>query len=386
MRIRFDDSVPDANFRLLNAHVTWGDGSESQGWGRDECAAVAQRKAIAEAVERGAFARLPKAARFTAGEDTFIHPDQVIRYSAYQYAVAGFPFRPFNSTQQNWWLPARSATDGHATFVLADCVCSPRAFEPAYRRRLVTYASTSGCASGVTWDDAMARATLELVERDAFMRHWLAQRPGEPIEPASLPGWAAERHEHLTARNCKVAVQHLTLGSHPVWMVVAQHEGRNFTTVGTASGFDADQALHAAWYEMETPALARLAGVSQISISPECVKTPADHAALYATKEFFRSANPVLWSVDRRRSYESLVHAFESDASSLYDHLHRQGHPVYGVDLSLEEAQTVLNGEPVYSVRAIAPGLIPVSFGYGMLPLGMVSSSVHPSMDVHPLC
>lgn len=384
--IRHEDSIPDAAFKLVCARITWGDGSESDGWGRGVCASVAQRKAIAEAVERSAFTRLPQGALLRAGEYNVIPPDRLVLYSAPQYAHPGFPFRPFDPSQQNWWLPAKSATGEDDAFVLADCVCSPRAFEPEYRRRLVTFASTSGCASGTTWEDALARATLELVERDAFMRHWLAQCPGESVDPATLPEWASERLAHLMAQDCKVSVQHLTLGAHPVWMVATQHEGLNFTSVGTASGFEADHALSAAWDEMETLALARLAGVSKTSMLPEHVRTPADHASLYATPAFFRSADAVLWGIGGHRSYDAIASAFESDASSLYDLLHRLGHPVYGVDLSLKEACNILDGGPVHTARAVAPGLIPVSFGYGMLPLGMLSSCALPEMEIHPFC
>ena len=41
--------------------------------------------------------------------------------------------------------------------------------------------TTSGLAAGTTFEDAALRALYELIERDAFMLHWLARMPGELI-------------------------------------------------------------------------------------------------------------------------------------------------------------------------------------------------------------
>ena len=51
------------------------------------------------------------------------------------------------------------------------------------------------------------------------------------------------------------------------------------------------------------------------------------------------------------------------------------GHPVYWVDLSGPEAAFLVEGMQLQTVRALAPGLIPIAFGYGRQPLGIAACS-----------
>jgi ribosomal protein S12 methylthiotransferase accessory factor len=387
MYISWEDALPGASFLLACAHLVWGDGSESTGWGRSASPEIARRKAIGEAVERAAYTRLPQGAFLgrRKNDDRMIHPDRLIRYAAHQYARPDFPFRPFEEGQSSWWVPARSAVDGGEYWVVADCICNPRAFDAEYRRRLLTHATTSGCASGGSWKEALARATLELIERDAFMRHWMTQTPGEAVDSDSLPAWAKERRARLVEQGCKVAAQCLTLGVHPVWLVTGQHRALGFTTIGTACGLEADGALQAAWDEMETIVLTRLAGVPAVAMAAERVVSPADHGALYATRHHFMSADAVVWGLGAHR-YNDLAQRFEAGIEQVHCEMQANGHPVYAINLSLEEADTILDGEPVHTLRAIAPGMVPLAFGYGLLPLGMGMPFVPEGLGIHPLC
>ena len=384
-----NQTLGEANFMLVNARIEWSDGSSSEGWGRHGDLVGAQARAVGEAVERYAYTHLPSTAFSVEATnlDSFIHPELLVRYEDQQYARQGFPFARFDAQQTKWWLPAHTATDGEATNVLADCVCNPRAFDPQYRSQLVTYASSSGCASGSQVGGAVLRATLELLERDAFMRHWFSQTPGTRILLESLPTWARLRFSALAAKGCIVGLQCLTLGSHPVWLAWAQHPMLSFTSIGTACALEAEAALLTALNELETMALARVEGLPEPQIVPEDVRSPMDHAALYATPGFFRNADAVLQGeAGPFVRFTDVAPTFVETDQALYVRLRMEGHPIHWVDLSAAEAATILGGQPIHTVRVVAPGLIPMAFGYGHQPLGMDSWGQEKGQSVHPFC
>jgi ribosomal protein S12 methylthiotransferase accessory factor len=360
-------------FHLVSARIDWPSGASSQGWGRDEDAELAQRKAMAEAVERHAYTTLPATLvrGHAADVSPRLEPDRLVRYSREQAGEPGFPFVPYDPAQERWWAQAIDVESGAKSWVAADFVCTARAFADADRSRLITHASSSGCASGARLAEAIARGTFELVERDAFMRHWFAQRPGDTLIAASLPTWCAARLAELRACGCEAGIQCLTLGAHPAFLAWAQHPRLHFTCVGASAGCDAEEALRTALSEAETMALAWLGAGHSPEMQPQQVLTPADHGALYARPEFFRSADAVLRAPAGALRFADAAVACASTPTELYERLRRRGHPPHWVDLSLAEAANALDGEPLYTVRTLAPGLVPIAFGWNRQAFGM---------------
>jgi len=418
LQLSISDALPGASFALARADIRWSTAHATTGWGRDANPLTAQCKALGEAVERHAYARLPQACRNQAQAladdgEKYLSPVAMLGYAPEQYKQIDFPFAPYSEQQSYWWLPARHAIDQTSVWIVADLVCSPRAFEPDYRARLLTHATSSGCASATHIDTAAFQATLELVERDAYMRHWFAQQGGIAILPASLPGNFQARINALRAAGCSTGVQCLDLGRHPVWLVWAQHAPLHFTSIGLASGLDAEVALDTALSELETQAMARLEGVPPCAILPEQVHAPADHAALYATSACFERADALgLGRLAKpeaeMQDFNRVVAGFHIGIPALYRRLARHGHPVYLVDLSVPEADALRRGAAgytaastldsmhtmhaihtiprIHTIRALAPGLIPLAFGREAMPLAMDSWRHPGSRFIHPFC
>lgn len=383
--IACNDALEGASFRLVKANIQWDDQSRSTGWGRDANLDTAKWKAIGEAIERHCFVRLPDVVHARADElPSYIHADQLIRYLPEQVGPRTFGLAPFSPSQQRVWALAQPVLGGEAVYVLADFLCSPRAFTAGYRAQLVVHASTSGCASADELEVAILRATMELIERDAFMRHWFSQSPGHRIDLRTLPPETQARLGVLAQSGCEVGLQWLHLGVHPTWLAWAQHAERHFTCVGSATGLSGTVALDAALNELETTALARASGVPPQAMAPEDVATPADHAALYATAQYFRRADTVLHTTAPASSFDEALAAFEASPHDLYARLERRGHTPYWVDLSAEEARCAIDGKTIHTVRAVAPGLIPMVFGHGRLPLGMDDWRRTGLFDLHP--
>lgn len=385
LRVQRSDVLMGARFELARARIAWSDDRESEGWGRDADLQLAGLKAVAEAVERHACECLPGTAVEAAATalPSWVDPGTLVRYEDAQHGAYGFPFVRFSPSEPRWWLPAMQADGAGSTFVLAECACLAPAFDIAYRARRVTSATTSGCATGGSVEEALERATLELVERDAFMRHWLMQTPGFALQ--SLPGWARERLAALENAGCRAGIQWLALGAQPVLLAWAQHEALAFTAVGSACGFDAEPALAAALSELETMALARLEGVPGVAITPQQVQSPADHGALYATQEHFRDADALLNTCESR-GFAQFSAALPARGSQLYAALRERGHSVFWVDLTVPEAASLVHGMPLHTVRALAPGLVPLAFGYGRQPLGMLGAIAPGGRRLHPFC
>lgn len=382
------DACHAAPFALARARICWSE-SESDsttGWGRDRDGALARVKAVSEAVERRAWRQLPWARWGRAsGLPTAICPDSLTGYADSQFEATDFPFTRFTPQRFYWWLPARAILDDAEAWVAADCVCHPCAFASGYRERLLTFATTSGCASAPRRETAIAAAAFELLERDAFMRHWFAQEGGQPVDLNTLPAAQAARFMAWRRAGCHTGLMCLHLGLHPVWLAWAQHPERHFTCLGTASGADALAALETALNELDTHVLARLdAGPGLPVKTADQARTPADHAALYASAAYFRQAD-VLWSDAGRGafSFAPLVATFEVRLSVLYRRLASAGHPLHWVDLSLPAARAIHAGAPLVTVRAVAPGLIPLAFGK-LLPLKLDRWRRCPPGAIHP--
>lgn len=370
--------------------MDWEAGRTSTGWGRDRDVKVASSKAIHEAIERYAYTFLPTQARFCSAQalPAVLDTSALSGHAPWQWADPALGLRPFGSEEAHWWLQARpvqAGWPGEVAWVLADVLLSPRAFDNGYRARLVTHASSSGFASATTLDDAILHATLELVERDALMRHWFAQRPGRAVDLRELPSALRWRFAVLQDAGCLTGLQRLDLGMHPVWLAWAQHPALAFTSIGSACALDGGTALESALGELETQALARLGGVPAETTEAADVRAPADHAALYATPGYFRRADRVLCpQAYATGGYREAAAAFACTAGRLYESLDRRGCRPWWVELSPPEAHTSFDGRPVHTVRAVVPHLIPMSFGYRRQPIGMDAWQCTDADAVHP--
>lgn len=329
---------------LVRAEIAWNDRPATEGWGRDAA------RAVSEAVERAACARLPAHAFRARATDLahWLHPDAVVRYTDAQYASAAFPFRRFDARQERWWVDGQLVESGVSIAVPAELACLPRAFAAEERNALFTYATTSGCATDASIATALERALFELVERDAFMRHWWAQLPGRAVG----------------------GVQCLHLGVHPTWLAWARDEEAHFTCVGTASGADAEAALAQALHERDT---ALIAQGTHRNIQEQQVRGPADHAALYATRHYFRRADAVLFA-QREITFEAAAVRFARTP--------RLPNAIC-VSLDFDEALAAFG---LHTVRALVPGLVPIAFGYGLQPLGLAAAVAPGAHALHPFC
>lgn len=376
------DFVENIGFHVTRADVSWEDGHTSQGWGRAYDARVAVRKALAEATERYAFRRLPDV--HVGSWDELERPlnpaDFLIRRSG-RLSTCELPFQ---KDVMRVWVSASALPTRDRRTLLADLVCSPSAFSSEYRERLIHHATTSGIACHPNLRQAEVNATFELVEHDAFVRHWLLQDGGTAVRLDTLPPQILQACEKLSRAGTTCGVHVLGRGLHPTFLAWAQHKSLCFTCFGTASGARASDALARAMMEAELRAWAFIEGVEREDIQAIDVRTPSDHGLYYATKFGFRAADSFLQNTSRMSTYDEVVGSFEIAPGALYEKMHAAGHQPFVVDLSFP----MLTKDPVLSklrvVRVLAPGAMPLSFGYGCLGRHLEAQTIVP--PIHPLC
>ncbi len=365
-------------------------GSEND-WcfGRSTDPRVAYDKAIAEAFERHACAQ-PSGLHRARFRDLnrAVAPPEIAAYSATQYARRDFPYVRFQPGRDVPWKRATDFFSGNEVFVPADCVYFSGALARMGFRRMHTSASTSGTAAYPAFEGALVRAILELLERDAFMVTWIRRRATAEIDPRSLPPSIVRRLRALESAGLRVTVKDLSLDTVPVACVFAQNPAWHFTCIGTTAGFQAEDAIERALAEVEGIVLARLQREDIPAMAPSRVRSPADHTWLYAQRPHFRRAD-FLGAPAGKIRMSAMAPRGPKNARQLYAGIRDLGMRIAWVDITPKRAALAQGRTPLHVVRAIVPGLVPVSFGYDAEPLAMkraqAAGALREPLFPHPL-
>ncbi len=373
-------------FHFGRAKLVKSDDNRPHTWGRDVNPWLALRKASAEAVEREGF-REPR--QLAWGRlDSFpngLDPAQFVKYTDKQYADPEFPYERFDAEVPHLWTAGLDLRSGETVQVLAELVFSRTSLAPhaKIQRRPFSQVTSSGCAASTSMDDAVFRALLEVIERDAFMRHWLAQSPGHVVKQSSLPLQIRSRINALEQAGCKVAIQKLDSAWAHVCLVAVQNETHHFTTMGTAASADFKKALEGALDETEARVYAWIHGHEPQITGPADVTTTDHHFELYGLQRYFRRADHVLFPDVDATDIRIAPLQFKT-AAQLTKRFAARGLSPVMVDITPEYCFVDQGRTRLSVVKVLVPGLLPISFGHQREPLGMVPR-VHPgSKFPHP--
>lgn len=163
----------------------------------------------------------------------------------------------------------------------------------------------------------------------------------------------------------------MTLDLAPVIGVFVRSRESGFFSVSAACEFSVLHALDRALMEIEAAVYCKMRdGPASVQITPEKVRFPEDHGVLYENRTHQKeagflwraSANSVnLKDIGKQNGLLSL--------DDLYSKLRKMGITPFYVDLS--RGHKDLEKLPYRVIRAFAPGLIPITFGFGRETLGM---------------
>lgn len=308
--------------------------------------------AHAEGAERFAAAELSSAELVRAGFDEL--PGAVDPRSLYARAPA--TNHSGRAAEPRLWAPV-TARDGTRRWVPAETVYVS-ARDPAPATAAIPWTS-SGLAAGLDLRSARRRAFEELVERDAFMIAWLRRTSRERVAPRGAPDAARRMANVLATHGWITTWVNLTRDTLPVILCCLTHRQAGLT-VGAACDAQPAEALRRATVEALVLAL-RLRIDDGERRDPDEVRTPRDHVILHRDPAR-RPDHEFLYTSPDEIDLSDIPDGEGEDLEALLDGL---GHTPLVADLSLPAVR------PYRVVRALAPGLVPLTFGWGTEALGL---------------
>lgn len=315
-----------------------------------------------------------------------LDPRQFVRYSEAQYQTPGFPYLPFSESQSYSWVEGMALGAEKKVRVLGELVFSPAGLAALGHNASQPYtqAGVSGCCTGTSWEEATVRALHATIEHDAVMRHWLAQKPGTVYSQVQWPGEVAHRLAALTNAGCTISIQQLPTACAHVALVSAQHEERHFTATASATGASFTDAVHSAIAKLEAKAHTWMQGYGpRIKLAAQA-GTVEHHFGLYGLKRHFRRADRMLFPPRAATGTHWPQDLAGDSLAALLGRVCAQGlHPV-AVDITPGQSLVDQGRTRLTVVKALVPGLLPVSFGHQREPLGMLRRSHPGSKFPHP--
>jgi ribosomal protein S12 methylthiotransferase accessory factor len=330
-----------------------------EGFGAAPDRTVADALAVLECAERFSLLREESGSSaqgtWTELRGEAVDPRELGLYRPEQYDRFDGGIRPFDENEILEWIPLRDRAAGRDRLVPVEFV------HPAARlhRPPLVAETSSGTAARASATDALDAALCEVVERDALMLAWHRRAPIRVMPPSQAvrPGLDALNEAGWLTALLRID-QDLPL---PCVLAVAL-QGTRFRH-GLGCHPDAIEAARHALREVSAGVGLSGRAESFVHLPLSQVRTPADHLALYDggplhphIRAFLESALPALPSAPT-----SVVTQRPADvlATAGYDILWR------------DIAPPALRDAGLSVVRALVPGLVPLSFGHHRLRLGV---------------
>jgi ribosomal protein S12 methylthiotransferase accessory factor len=292
-------------------------------------------------------------------------PTELPLFSEAEYA-RGLRFQPFDPQRVLRWNWGRNLTRKRPVLVPTSAAWYGSTDE------LVAECS-NGVAAHSSRGHALLNGVLELVERDAFMIHWLHRLSPPQIEAAGVPdepSRAVIRHVEQVGYAVHLLDLTTDLGI-PIVLALGTREDRRKPAllVGAGAALALPSALWHALRELYAAArctteLWRLGP----PLDPADLHNLADHSRAYQHPDWLRHAS-FLWASSRRTTWPAQggvpERSYPAALADLIERLAAHGHDVIGVDLTGPDVARRGLANRLFVVRAIVPGLQPLALAGG---------------------
>jgi ribosomal protein S12 methylthiotransferase accessory factor len=224
--------------------------------------------------------------------------------------------------------------------------------------------TSNGVAAHSGRGQALHNGVLELIERDAFMLHWLHRMSPPRFDRAGLRGDLALLAAGVEEAGYEVVLADIStdLGV-PVVLALGIHEfgRRPALLVGAGASLDGAVALRHALRELFAAATGiRDAWRMSPPLEVNQVVELEDHCRAYEHPDWLPRA-AFLWASDVTKDPPVVAEPrYAGGLDQLVERLASRGHDVIGVDISTPEVERC----GIRVVRAIVPGLQPLAFGH----------------------
>jgi ribosomal protein S12 methylthiotransferase accessory factor len=356
------------------------------GWGKGLTPSAALMGAVGEAIERYS-ASLPDLSRIVWSRPgdlrgNVLDPRSFALYSEERYRQPGFPFVRFDPEVRHPWVAGEWMGTQEPVWVPAVLAYL---FLEVHPEHAFCQGNSNGLAAATDRTEASLRATLELLERDAFMTSWRCKVPGQciPISHGLDPD-LADVVKGIQALGATVELILLpSISGYPTALCLAFGDGINWP--GVTLGLGTDPNVHAAVRQailelgQTGPYLRRLMQNQACTVpaAAQDVRQMLDHASYYfpaaraSAFDYLRrnwspgslAGYPVGHSKDYPQPFSAdRSQAPERSLSACSRALAASGVRVALVDVTSSEIATT----PFRVMRAISPDLQGISFGYGL--------------------
>jgi thiazole/oxazole-forming peptide maturase SagD family component len=326
--------------------------------GRDENSDMAKIKTVAEAVERYASSQISIDSTWDSYEKitSAVHPNDLIQISSKRLNKINW-LKRFDKSSKYLWVNGYEYFTKKRVKILSDLVYYP--YYPNYLS--VCTASSTGVATHQSIDSAVKSAVLELIERDAFVIHWLLEKSPNKINKESLPTEFTKYLDWLEHNVSSFELLDLRIDSIPVFGGMAIKEDFGLW-VSAAADCNPKKAMTKVLQEL-IASTATNSNATANYVMPDKINRVADHEILYKSKEaqkhamFLGKGNELSWNeiVKNYRQVENPV-AFLEKLS-----------PLYIVQLQCYSDVTWVD-EKLFTVRALSPYFVPFYFAEDLIP------------------
>ena len=297
--------------------------------------------------------------------------DTIPRCSSTEFSHPKCPLRAPDKKVPIRWVRGLSLLDGRPIYLPVVMVYLYAGFTSPGER--IALPITTGCAAHITLERALVSAILEVIERDAISITWLQRLALPRIEMDCVPPLLAPYWEccQRASKDLEYIFLDATsdLGIPTVYGLQISRTNKNLTTlVSCSTAMDSVEAVVKVIKDM---AACRIAFRTPKS-APENWDDFTDvfHGAAYmVSSERAEAFEFLLQPGDRRRLSEMTIMESQDDKlmlSTVLEQLRLSRLDAYAVDLSTDEALRA----GIRVVRAIIPGLQPLSFYYRARYLG----------------
>ncbi|MBO9608217.1 MAG: TOMM precursor leader peptide-binding protein [Paenibacillaceae bacterium] len=346
--------------------------------GRSHSFADSELTAILESLER--YCGMSPRGKRTVIRDSYrnleaeaLNPLQVGVHAKEQYALAGFPFRPFDQDHPIDWVWGYSF--GRERPIL---VPELLAYYSMGCGQGLVFETSNGCALGGTMEEAIFYGMLEAVERDSFLMAWYAELPLPRIDPYSVND--PELHVMIgrlrAVAGYDVHLYNSTMehGIPSIWAIAKNNKQRGLNLLCAAGAHpDPVRAVKSAIHELAGMLLSfegkfetNRGEYERMLHDPNQVRHMEDHSMLYGLPQ---AEERLRFLLDENRPLQTFAGEFgpkarhadlTADLTDLIEAFRRINLDVIVVDQTTPEIAR--NG--LYCVKVLIPGLLPMTFGY----------------------
>lgn len=382
-RLREIEHRPEnASIHVINAFsgaieklVTGGSPVVGSGANIDHDAAL--RAAIGEVLERYSAKWVPQEARVIASykelEEAASHPSGFALFHPTQHRDPDFPFVQFNEDTSVAWVRGIELATGAPAWVPSQLIYLHHDLGSAEAR--VSYSTSSGLSCALSYEDAMLRALLEAIERDAAMLTWYTQYTPPRIDISGDPRLSEIERQHFAVNGVHhVALDLSVFHGLSVVMVLVEDDdpASGVAAFGAACAIDA----RAAWLKAITEAYHTRMWALELKktrtrpvVSPQDVRGLEDHVSFYTVAEhgrilnFLRGGTPVI-SIDRMPSFR--MRSPRDAAAFVARMLRSAAISAYAVDVTAPDVREA----GFHVARVLCPELCRLDVSYGTRYLG----------------